>query len=112
MNIRREMAQEILGIVAIEQSAEDTIAQITEFCQKETIMRSVYFVDVFNKDEQGFIPCIAVEGEKGYYRTDWHWDCTLEEAEELCKEKNANMGFTDPKEIYMIIASTMSFGGK
>lgn len=108
MNIRKEMAQEILGIIAVEQKVEDTIAQITEFCQKEARVRAVYFVDIFNKDEKGFIPCIAVEGEKGYNRTDWHWDCSLAMAEEICKEKNTQMGYTD-KEIFSIIASTMSF---
>jgi len=70
--------------------------------------KSVYFVDVFNKDEQGFIPCIAVENVKGYYRTDWHWDCSLEEAEAICAGKNMEMGY-DKKETFRIICSTMSF---
>lgn len=70
----------------------------------------VYFVQETVRDDQGWIPCIAVEGETGYYRTDWHWDCTFKEAEEICREKNANLGFTDPKEIFSIIMGTMGYG--
>ena len=71
--------------------------------------RSVYFVQQTVRNEQGWIPCIAVEGEKGYYKTDWTWDCTFEEAEAICKEKNANLGYTDQREIFSIIISTMDF---
>ena len=72
--------------------------------------KSVYFISQLEHDENGYVPCIAVYGEKGYHRTDWHWDCTLEEAEKICDEKNARLGF-GRKEAFMIVLSTMDLEG-
>jgi hypothetical protein len=48
---------------------------------------SIYFVMETEKDIWGYIPLIAVKGRQGYYKTDWHWNCTFEEAQKLCDEK-------------------------
>ena len=68
--------------------------------------KRVYFVMQTERDKDGWIPCIAVENESGYYRTDWHWDCTFEQAEKICDEKNTTLGFT-PTEAYHIVLTTM-----
>lgn len=68
--------------------------------------RMAYFVLESERDDRGFIPCIAVEGERGYHKTDWHWNCSIDDAEKLCDEKNKNLGFT-PREAMMIVFSTM-----
>ena len=68
--------------------------------------RLVYFISQFERDESGWIPCIAREGEQGYYRTDWCWQCDLETARNLAAEKNAALGF-DEKEAARIQATTL-----
>ncbi len=71
--------------------------------------RSVYFINQLKRtpDSTGFIPCIAKEGEKGFYATDWEWnDCTLKEAEEMVAEMNEKMGYTS-EEAMKIQLSTM-----
>jgi hypothetical protein len=69
---------------------------------------AVYFVLETERDENGYIPLIAVKGESGYYKTDWHWNCTFEIAEKLCDDKNTKLGYT-PKEAMLIQLSTMRF---
>ena len=69
--------------------------------------RTVYFIQHTECDEQGWIPCIAKEGDPGFYRTNWHWDCTFEEAESICDEKNELLGISQ-KEAIKIVLSTMA----
>lgn len=72
-----------------------------------TEKRAVYFINqLVRAKDGGYIPCIAVEGEKGFYRTDWNWGSDLELAEKICDEKNAALGFT-PQEALRIQLSTM-----
>ena len=57
-------------------------------------------------DAGEFIPCIAVEGKKGYYPTNWHWGKDFKVAESLCEKRNENMGYTK-EDVLKIIGSTM-----
>jgi hypothetical protein len=68
--------------------------------------KMVYFVLETQRDKNGWIPLIAVENESGFYKTDWRWDCTFEEADAMCDERNTTLGFTK-KEAMMIQLSTM-----
>lgn len=73
--------------------------------------RIAYFIMPTAVDEKTgqFIPCIAVEGEKGYHKTDFLWGTDIDIAEECAKEKNEAMGISE-KEATLIVLSTM--GGK
>ena len=74
--------------------------------------RMVYFIQQTVKSSSGgFIPCIAIEGESGYYPTDWDWGTDLELAEECAREKNERLGITED-EAHKIILGTMFRGGK
>lgn len=69
--------------------------------------KRVYFINqLVRAADGGYIPCIAVEGEKGFYPTDWNWGSDLALAEKIADEKNASLGFT-PKEAMLIQLSTM-----
>lgn len=62
----------------------------------------------------GYIPCIAVENEPGYYpmtgqgvgASPWNWGVDKEIAQQLCDEKNSRLGL-DKEDSYRIIASSM-----
>lgn len=57
--------------------------------------RSVYFLMQTETDDEGnYIPCIAVEGERGFYRTDWTWGKDWEFANEICDEMNEKLGIS------------------
>jgi hypothetical protein len=67
----------------------------------------VYFINELKRDKDGgYIPCIAVEGETGFYLTDWNWGDDLELAQKIADEKNQALGFT-PKEAFLIVLGTM-----
>jgi len=59
-------------------------------------------------EDGGYIPCIAVEGERGYYRTDWNWGKDKEQAQKFCDERNELAGISK-EEAYKIIMGTMGF---
>ena len=72
--------------------------------------RRVYFINQLERAEDGgYIPCIAVEGESGYYRTDWNWGSDLNIAEQIADEKNEALGF-DKKTAVLIQLGTMFKG--
>jgi hypothetical protein len=72
-----------------------------------TDRKAVYFINELAKDKDGgYIPCIAVEGETGYYKTDWNWGTNLDIANQLADEKNLTLGFT-AKEAMLIVLGTM-----
>lgn len=57
--------------------------------------RMVYFISEIERTEDGqFIPCIAVEGEKGFHRTDWAWGTDKEQAQAWADERNEKMGIS------------------
>lgn len=69
--------------------------------------RLVYLIMETETTEDGqFIPCIAKEGEKGFYRTDWAWGKDKEQAQRLCDERNQEMGI-DRREAAKIQFRTM-----
>ena len=69
--------------------------------------KAVYFINELERDEDGgYIPCIAVEGETGYYKTNWNWGIDVDLANQIADEKNAVLGFT-PKEACIILLGTM-----
>ncbi len=69
--------------------------------------KMVYFISQLDRAEDGgYIPCIAVEGETGYHRTDWNWGTDLELAERFAEERNSILGYS-PKEAYLIQLGTM-----
>lgn len=69
--------------------------------------RMVYFIMETERTSDGqFIPCIAVENEKGYNRTDWAWGTNKEQAQSWADERNERMGI-DRKEAARIQFMTM-----
>ena len=70
-------------------------------------MKSVYVILETERDgDGGYIPCIAIEGEFGYHKTDWNWGTDLDIAQKCCDEKNEKLGFS-PKEAFEIVLGTM-----
>lgn len=77
------------------------------FVYAPNMPRIAFFVLPTRVDSNGeYIALIAVEGEKGFYQTDWHWGKDLKLAEECAEERNARLGLTK-KEAALIQASTM-----
>lgn len=70
--------------------------------------RRVYFINQLVRDEKdrGYLVCIAVEGESGFYRTDWNWGSDLAIAERLADEANERMGISK-REAMLIQLGTM-----
>lgn len=58
-------------------------------------------------NEKGeYTPIICVEGEKGYYKTDWAWGTDFEFAHKIADKKNSALGLTK-KDALIICASTL-----
>jgi hypothetical protein len=69
--------------------------------------RMVFFISELDRAEDGgYIPCIAVEGERGYHLTDWNWGDDLALANQIADERNARLGIT-PREAALIQLGTM-----
>lgn len=69
--------------------------------------RTAYFVNQAIVNNEGeFIPCIAVEGESGYNKTDWTWGKDFDHAREVAASMNEKMGLSKI-EAAKIICSTM-----
>ena len=69
--------------------------------------RMAYFVSRVERDERGWIPCIAVEGEPGFHKTDWRWDCDFETAQKIADERNLKLGLGSRRDADVIVASSM-----
>jgi hypothetical protein len=55
---------------------------------------AVYIILDDQKTTDGeYIPCIVVEGRKGYNLTDWKWGKDKAIAERLADERNSVLGF-------------------
>lgn len=66
-----------------------------------------YFINEMERDENGnYIPCIAKEGETGFWKTDWEWGSDLEVAKNLADEANENLGL-DKKDAFAIVLQSM-----
>ena len=73
-------------------------------------VRMAYFILESQMDEKGnYRALIAVEGESGYYMTDWFWGDNLETAEQIARSKNEAMGVS-PEDARLIVLSTMRKG--
>jgi hypothetical protein len=69
--------------------------------------RKAYFVMDAERDEKGdIIPCIAIEKEPGYFKTDWAWGKSLTEALKIAEKMNAKLGITK-EDADKIVMSTM-----
>lgn len=65
-----------------------------------------YFIQETVKSQDGqFIPCIAVEGESGYFPTDWLWGKDIKIAEQCADEKNAALGISKKEAIILVLQS-------
>ena len=74
---------------------------------KENTPRIAFFVMPTRVDSNGeYIALIAVEGEKGFYQTDWHWGKDFKLAEECADSRNTRLGLSQ-KEAAAIVCSTM-----
>ena len=72
--------------------------------------RKAYFIIESQQNDKGeFNALIAVEGELGYYKTDWFWGDDLDQAEEIARSKNEAMGISR-EEACKIVLSTMRKG--
>jgi hypothetical protein len=73
-----------------------------------------YVIIETSKDENGYIPCIAIEDDESLYpmlgrgrcATPWYWGHTMEHAEKVAREVNRRMGVTLERE-FKITASSM-----
>jgi hypothetical protein len=71
------------------------------------IPRMAYFLLETERDKNGnFIPCIAKEYERGYYRTSWTYGKDRDLAEATIQTLNMRMGISE-QEAARIVASTM-----
>lgn len=69
--------------------------------------RMVIFVMETQMNDKGeYIALIAVEGERGFYKTDWYWGKDFKVAQAIADERNARLGLSK-KESAAIVCSTM-----
>ena len=69
-------------------------------------MKFAYFVIQTETDEEGnFIPCIVVEGEIGYHKTDWQWGKNWNLANKICDEMNEKIGISKKDAILIQLSS-------
>lgn len=75
------------------------------------MLRSSQDSSLLKTEENGTVvyPCIAVEGEKGYYTTNWRWriteNVTIEDMQRILDDMNLEMGYNE-KDVRDIIDST------
>ena len=70
--------------------------------------RRCYFVQETERTKDGWIVCIAVEGESGFYRSNWRWDCSFKDAEAMCQQKNEALGISQSDAILIVLGSMRS----
>lgn len=69
-------------------------------------MDRAYFVMQSRQDGAGnYQALVAVEGERGYYLTDWFWGSDFKVAEQIADKKNAAMGVSKKKAAKIILSS-------
>lgn len=74
--------------------------------ERQASGRMAYFILQTQLTEEGeYIPCIAVEGMSGYYKTDWAWGKDLAIAEELAEKKNTAMGISKQEALKIVLSS-------
>lgn len=73
-----------------------------------------YVILETSKDEHGYIPCIAIEGDeslypmlgRGDYAQPWYWGKTFDGAQQIASKVNERMGITRERE-FQITCSSM-----
>lgn len=72
--------------------------------------RYAYFVLESQTNEKGeHRALVAVEGESGYYKTDWFWGKSIGLAEEIARQKNKAIGISKDN-AHEIVLSSMRKG--
>ncbi len=75
--------------------------------------RRCYFIQHTVKDEKGnYIPCIAIEGESGFYKTDWQWGNDYELANDTAKLMNSKLGISEQDALEIVLSSMFAKKGK
>lgn len=70
-------------------------------------MRKIaYFIPIMERQADGWQVGIAAEGLPHFYKTDYRWDCSHEEAEELAQKLNDDRGISK-QEAERIISSSV-----
>ncbi len=72
----------------------------------ETIMKSerICYVAVLMSDNS-WSAGVVIEGEKGYYLTDWDWHTSEETARRLVDDLNIKLGLTEIEAVSMTLQS-------
>ena len=74
--------------------------------------RMAFFVMETRTNSKGeYNALIAVEGDHGFFATDWFWGKDFKQAQEIADEKNEQLGLTK-REAIEIQTSTMRKGAK
>lgn len=80
--------------------------------------RQCYLILVDQRDDEGYIPSLVVEGEPGHapltgdgaHSRPWHWGRTYEDAKALCDRFNAEDFGLTPVDATIIVASSYAAG--
>ena len=68
--------------------------------------RLAYFMLQTEIDSNGnYVPCIAVEGENGYHRTNWQWGNDWDLLNKLCDAMNERLGLSKQEVILIQLQS-------
>jgi len=103
-----ELTQEILNVGTVTEIRQ-AIAMLENYAEAFSESGDGRMAVVILEGERRFdqyVPCIAKEGIKGYYRTDWLWGEDKAHAEATAKEYNRRLGLTE-KDAIAIVLSTM-----
>ena len=101
--------------VAASQKKPDSLAQLKLELHKHAMdfvtaafknKRMAYFVSADERKEDAYIMCLVVEGEAGFYRLDWGWQCSLVKAQAETALMNKKLGLNE-ENVNRIIISTM-----
>lgn len=79
-----------------------------------------FVISESSKDEHGYIPCIAVEGDQylypmlgnGPFAQPWYWGLTYSGASEIARKQNARMGLTLEDEVRICLEGMRSVRGR
>jgi hypothetical protein len=101
-----EVEKKRSGIVCFGfEAAKAAILKVEEGVKSEK--RKAFFVSEIRTNDHGeYIALIAVEGESGFYVTDWCWGKDFKVAQDIADERNARLGLSK-KEAAVIVCSTM-----
>lgn len=94
-----------------DKSLEDFIQDRADYIRKYfaslgTPRIALFVMETQMNGEGEYNALIAVEGEQGYYKTDWYWGKDYKLAQEIADERNFRMGLTK-REAALIQCSTM-----